>query len=61
MRALDYATEAQLAGCGPDCSPGRARISGGGLGYKRIARATDAICFAMEELPLDASLALILR
>jgi hypothetical protein len=64
MHALDYATEAQLAGCSRQAE----FFSGKGknfrrrpVGYKRIARATDAICFAIEELPPDASLALILR
>jgi hypothetical protein len=54
MNTLDYATEAELF----DYSLEAELFSAKGrsfrrqpLGYKRFARAADAICFAIEELP----------
>lgn len=54
MGTFDYATEAELF----DYSLEAELFSGKGgnfgrqpLGYKRFARAADAICFAIEELP----------
>jgi hypothetical protein len=54
MRTFDYANEAELF----DYSLEAELFSGKGrnfrrqpLGYKRFARAADAICFAIEELP----------
>jgi hypothetical protein len=54
MHAFDYATEAELF----DYSLEAELFSSKGgnfrrqpLGYKRFARAADAICFAIEELP----------
>jgi hypothetical protein len=54
MHTFDYATEAELF----DYSLEAELFSGKGrnfrrqpLGYKRFARAADAICFAIEELP----------
>jgi hypothetical protein len=56
MHTLDYAIEAELF----DYSVEAELFSAKGknfrrqpLGYKRFARATDAICFAIEELPPD--------
>jgi hypothetical protein len=54
MHTFDYATEAELFDYGLEAE----LFSGKGknfrrqpLGYKRFARAADAICFAIEELP----------
>jgi hypothetical protein len=54
MHTFDYATETELF----DYSLEAELFSGKGrnfrrqpLGYKRFARAADAICFAIEELP----------
>ena len=54
MHTFDYASEAELF----DYSLEAELFSGKGrnfrrqpLGYKRFARAADAICFAIEELP----------
>jgi hypothetical protein len=47
MTAFDYATEAELF-------PTRSRKTGRqSFGYKRFARAADAIRFAIEELPSE--------
>src|SRR5262247_1102152 len=48
MRNFDYGAEAELF-------PGQARASRQQLvRYRRFPRAADAICFAIEELPLES-------
>jgi hypothetical protein len=54
MPTFDYATEAQLFDYGMEaelfCAKG-GNFRRQPLGYKRFARAADAICFAIEQLP----------
>src|ERR1700746_2855857 len=54
IHSFDYASEAEVFDYGLEAElfPARARSFGRQpLGYKQFARAADAICFAIEELP----------
>jgi hypothetical protein len=51
MSAFDYGLEAGLfASKGPNKG---SKFRQMGLGYRRFARAADAICFVMEDIPSD--------
>jgi Arc/MetJ-type ribon-helix-helix transcriptional regulator len=61
MAIFDYSTEAELSSTASELSPARRGRMRQPTGYGRFARASDAIRFAIEELPPELLLATQLK